>query len=175
MIGYNNFKRTGFTLGEVLITLAIIGVIAVMTVPPLIMNHQKKVSETQLQKVYSLTVNACERMLSEENASTVNETELYSTKSNDVVKKYFKTQKTGTTYETNGFTIYLADSSVLNLTNSGNGFKFNVDINGVNTKPNKNGVDIFEYILDENCNYTSAGTSDAASAFDTMINNNFKL
>lgn len=175
MFCYTNNKKTGFTLGEVLITLAIVGIVAVMTVPPLIMNHQKKVMETQAQNVYSLAVNVCERMLAEENVSALNETELYSTKNDTVVQKYFKTKKAGAAYGTGGYTIYLADGSVINLTNDGNGFKFNTDINGNNTKPNKNGVDILEFKLNENCNYVSAGSSDAAKAFNTLIDNDFKL
>lgn len=46
-------KRSAFTLAEVLITLGIIGVVAAMTMPALIANHQKNVTLTQLQKAYS--------------------------------------------------------------------------------------------------------------------------
>ena len=38
----NNTRRTAFTLAEVLITLAIIGVVAAMTIPTLIANYQEK-------------------------------------------------------------------------------------------------------------------------------------
>jgi len=46
-------KRAAFTLAEVLITLAIIGVVAAMTIPTLVANYQKKVVVTKLQKFYS--------------------------------------------------------------------------------------------------------------------------
>ena len=36
-------KKKGFTLAEVLITIAILGIVAVLTIPPLIKDHQKKV------------------------------------------------------------------------------------------------------------------------------------
>ena len=46
-------KRNGFTLAEVLITLTIIGVIAMLTVPNLMRNYQKHVWVTQLRKAHS--------------------------------------------------------------------------------------------------------------------------
>ena len=46
-------KYFGFTLAEVLITLGIIGVVAALTLPALIANHNKKVVETRLEKFYS--------------------------------------------------------------------------------------------------------------------------
>ncbi len=46
--------KCGFTLAEVLITLGIIGVVAAMTMPALISNHNKKEVETRLQRVDSI-------------------------------------------------------------------------------------------------------------------------
>ena len=51
-------KRTAFTLAEVLITLGIIGVVAALTLPPLITKYQKKVAVNQLKAVYSILYNA---------------------------------------------------------------------------------------------------------------------
>lgn len=45
--------KCGFTLAEVLITLGIIGVVAAMTIPTLISNHQKKQTVVKLQKAIS--------------------------------------------------------------------------------------------------------------------------
>lgn len=45
--------KKGFTLAEVLITLGIIGVVAALTIPALIVNYQKKQTVTKLKKVYS--------------------------------------------------------------------------------------------------------------------------
>ena len=50
--------KGAFTLGEVLITLAIIGVIAAVTLPMLVKNYQKKVTETKLRQTYVLLSNA---------------------------------------------------------------------------------------------------------------------
>lgn len=49
---------TAFTLAEVLITLGIIGVVAAMTVPSLISNHNKSVVEARLSKAYNVFSNA---------------------------------------------------------------------------------------------------------------------
>lgn len=45
--------KNGFTLAEVLITLGIIGIISVLTIPNLIMNKSKKEIQTQMEKEYS--------------------------------------------------------------------------------------------------------------------------
>ena len=45
--------KKAFTLAEVLITLGIIGVVAAMTMPTLIANHQKEVVATSLRKAYA--------------------------------------------------------------------------------------------------------------------------
>ncbi len=55
----NIFKyKSGFTLAEVLITLAIIGVVAAMTIPSLVQKYNERVKVTQLKKVYSVLSNA---------------------------------------------------------------------------------------------------------------------
>lgn len=60
MIPHNNKNSSistkpnkGFTLAEVLITLGIVGVIAALTLPNLITEHQKDVTVNNLKKVYS--------------------------------------------------------------------------------------------------------------------------
>ena len=47
-------RKAAFTLAEVLITLGIIGVVAAMTLPVLIANHQKQVTIARLKKIYSV-------------------------------------------------------------------------------------------------------------------------
>lgn len=43
-----------FTLAEVLITLAVIGIVAAITIPVLIQKHQEKVTVTKLKKAYNI-------------------------------------------------------------------------------------------------------------------------
>lgn len=51
-------RPSGFTLAEVLITLVIIGVIAAITVPNMIVNYQKKMFLDKLKQMYSILQNA---------------------------------------------------------------------------------------------------------------------
>ena len=67
-------RRFGFTLAEVLVTLGIIGVVAAMTMPTLVENHQKKVYIVQLQKVYTELAQAAKRVLTDNNAVSLAET-----------------------------------------------------------------------------------------------------
>jgi len=55
----------GFTLAEVLITLGIIGVVAAMTIPTLMLKYEKAQTIVQLKKVYALLSNASTQALSE--------------------------------------------------------------------------------------------------------------
>ena len=62
----NDFKKKiAFTLAEVLITLAIIGVVAAMTIPTLITKYQEKQTVSQLTKVYSTLASAYQMMQAE--------------------------------------------------------------------------------------------------------------
>jgi len=53
-------RKQAFTLAEVLITLGIIGVVAAMTLPNMIIKHQKKVVATRLKQTYSILQQAME-------------------------------------------------------------------------------------------------------------------
>ncbi len=55
----------GFTLAEVLITLAIIGVVAALTIPSVVLNYQKTQTVTKLKKVYSELSNAANLAIAE--------------------------------------------------------------------------------------------------------------
>ena len=59
-------KLLGFTLAEVLITLGIIGVVAAMTIPSLIISYQKQETATELKKIYT-TLNQAVRLSESEN------------------------------------------------------------------------------------------------------------
>ena len=45
--------KKGFTLAEVLITLAVIGIVAAITIPVVVTNYQKKAQYTQFMKAYN--------------------------------------------------------------------------------------------------------------------------
>ena len=57
----NTSRKAAFTLAEVLITLGIIGIVAAMTLPTLIVNHRKQVALTKIKHTYNILSNALER------------------------------------------------------------------------------------------------------------------
>lgn len=67
----------GFTLAEVLITLAIIGVVASITIPNMVKDIWKEQAETGLKKVYMTWTNALE--LAEKEHGTINDSNFAST------------------------------------------------------------------------------------------------
>ena len=70
-------QQSAFTLAEVLITLGIIGVVAAMTLPTLIQNHQKQTYVVGLQKAMNTTSNMFKKMQADEGVDFYN-TKLYS-------------------------------------------------------------------------------------------------
>lgn len=87
----NGQCRAAFTLAEVLITLGIIGVVAAMTMPSLITNHQKKVTAKRLASAYSICANALEHAKAEygDSSSWDKPSETISESTKTYVKKYF--------------------------------------------------------------------------------------
>ena len=47
-------KKAAFTLAEVLITLGVIGIVAALTIPGMIANHQKRVTAESVKKAYAI-------------------------------------------------------------------------------------------------------------------------
>ena len=57
-----NFKKSGFTLAEVLITLGIIGVVAAITIPGLLTTHKAQRLKSQFLESYSIIQQAFKQM-----------------------------------------------------------------------------------------------------------------
>ncbi len=55
---FGSKKLIAFTLAEVLITLAVIGVVAALTIPTLIQNYEEKATVTKVKKMYNTLFNA---------------------------------------------------------------------------------------------------------------------
>ena len=77
--------KSAFTLAEVLITLAIIGVIASMTLPSLNSNVNTKTLETQTLKAYNALQNAAQRYLVENEVGSFEDMNF---NSNEFIRKY---------------------------------------------------------------------------------------
>ena len=80
--------KKGFTLAEVLITLAIIGVVATLTMPNLIGNYQNRVLMTQLQKTLNTVQNAAMKYMEETTSDSFTEITKTSTGRKDFLKNY---------------------------------------------------------------------------------------
>ena len=70
-------KQTAFTLAEVLITLGIIGVVAAMTLPSLIANHQKQVYVTGAKKAVNTVSNMFYKIMADEEVASVKDTSIF--------------------------------------------------------------------------------------------------
>jgi len=95
-------KRNGFTIAEALITMAIVGVVAALTIPTFISDYRKQVYAKSLAVAVSNFETAMGAMMMKENVSNLRETEawlqlsggaLTSSSSEDVIKKF--TNKVG--------------------------------------------------------------------------------
>lgn len=58
-------KQKGFTLAETLISLAIIGVVAALTIPALVQKYQERETVSKLKKAYSVISNAYNMVIAE--------------------------------------------------------------------------------------------------------------
>ena len=71
-------KKRAFTLAEVLITLAIIGVVAALTIPTVTANYQKNQYVTQLKKTYSTLSNGFRQAMATDGVGKISNTTLTS-------------------------------------------------------------------------------------------------
>lgn len=166
---------SGFTLAEVLITIAIIGIVAAMTIPNLITHYQKESVATQLKKTYS-TITQAVRMSESENGEVAGWD--MADKRKEVVfdtylapylkcsKKEIKAQEinyynpngqreSGLAIVRGGATAYTLLSGVQILVGNGvilgtgydKGMGLMIDLNGYDTLPNRFGRDTFYLII----------------------------
>ena len=165
-------KRIAFTLAEVLITLGIIGVVAALTIPTLIQNHQKTIIETRLKKFYSAINQAVNLSVIDngpvESWYTANNKNCTEGSDNEkclvpFFKTYLAPYLNYSKYEpskNNYFSIvYFADGSAMRLTYYGHNFHFYPVAKKFETK-NIYGRDQFVFALypdSDNINYKNKG------------------
>lgn len=66
--------RKGFTLSEVLITLVVVGIVAVLTVPAVMKNYRNRMYVAQLEKVHAQISDAVQAIMSDEHVDNYYET-----------------------------------------------------------------------------------------------------
>ena len=68
--------QKGFTLSEVLITLGIIGIVSVLTIPSIMKNYKNRMYVAQLKKIQAQISDAAVSMMNDDNVSNFSETKI---------------------------------------------------------------------------------------------------
>ena len=87
--------KKGFTLAEILITLGIVGVVAALTLPGVVMSYQKKVYVAQLQRIYNQFVNGTKGIMSENGLDSLAEADSSLKKGSTFLNKIVTVSRTG--------------------------------------------------------------------------------
>ena len=66
--------KKGFTLAEVLITLGVVGIVAILTIPSVMKNYTNRMYVSQLQKSYSQVAEAVQAIMNDEHSDNFKET-----------------------------------------------------------------------------------------------------
>ena len=160
----------GFTLAEVLFALAIIGIVATMTLPSIQASFLRQQVATGLAKAINTLENANALALQENNAKDFRDLGITTTNYLDFLKNYiyltdgpasqtYKTHTNGskTVYQCatskDGITFFKTYSSspnnpVLSRAYSGYAYSILVDINGYKKGPNVHGKDLYDLYVD---------------------------
>ena len=106
-------NKKGFTLSEVLITLGVLGIVAVLTIPNVMKNYQNRLYAAQLEKVYAQISEATQSIMNDQHVDNFYETTARGTTVCDasmktctggigyLLTKYFKTVKKNCLNNTN--------------------------------------------------------------------------
>ncbi|MBR1425661.1 type II secretion system protein [bacterium] len=168
-------KKLAFTLTEIIITMGIVGVIAMLTIPSVIKDYKLRVYSSLLKKTYSEIQDAVKSAMADEHAESffVTRSGLANNGTNDqgvqyFFRHYFKYNSIGgnlgaDSYKTKdginakklfGSCIALKSGAVVCMSNAAStdesdGSSFAIDING-KEPPNIIGVDAYVLSLTEN-------------------------
>ncbi len=174
-------RKKAFTLSELLLTLAIIGVVAAITIPQLVIGMQKKQAGSQLGRVVSQVELGCQNLIQYENSKITDGS--YINNLSDVpdlsIKKlapFIGAQDTDETVQTSNIKKYSsvpgtflmqaayadpASGDTINITPTEDPnevvLRMLIDVNGSNNKPNAYGKDIFEFGLTNSCKMVPYG------------------
>lgn len=83
-------KKRGFTLAEVMIAMALIGVISSLTIPTFIANSRNKTNATRLAATVSMVESAFTAMIAGETVNDLSETAFGASQSEENLGKYIK-------------------------------------------------------------------------------------
>ena len=95
MKNFNTKRFFGFTLAEVLVTLAIVGVVAALTIPSLMQANQKRVFTNQLKKAVSEVSQAIANGMEDRHAANLYESKLIREDAFQLFEHYLKVTRSG--------------------------------------------------------------------------------
>lgn len=156
-------KKLGFTMAELLITMGIIGVVAMLTMPTFITNVNNRINVTKLKTVYAQLEDAFKQVLMDKDVQSFDETtdvDEYTiftgymhvvsvcNKSADCIAEDYKSIKSKNVdiSDVNTFA-NLPNGTVMGLSLGDNGWTVLLDTNG-KSAPNVAGRDLFAMQID---------------------------
>lgn len=184
--------KQGFTLAEVLVTLAIIGIVAALTIPALITSYNENVTATQAKKVFSTISSAWNLYIEEHGGSPVG---TFPSSSRFDYRDYFlekyfsyiqesdfgvnthsiQSLRDDTLYLTLDAGITTTDGVIISIYNASNSCQYNgvqdwcaqvyFDVNGIKG-PNRIGYDAFYVSLMSN----KVSYADPRNSDDDLVN-----
>lgn len=182
-------QKAAFTLAEVLITLAIIGIVAAITIPSLIQSYKKTEYSTKLKKFYSTMQQAIQMseidngpleswefspMEQDEDGNYLDSNFAYTESwAKKYILPYIQYSKyVSGYYETisdekkeHMFKIYMSDGSIVYI-RRGTCMDIDYDVNGGSSK--ETGIDLYAFT----CCFGSSGSEAISKGFNTYLYNN---
>jgi prepilin-type N-terminal cleavage/methylation domain-containing protein len=179
-------RAKAFTLAEVLITLAVIGIVAALTMPALIANYQKKVTAIRVKHFYSMFSQAI-RLSEAENGEYKNwdfPTSYKSTSDtqafmNKYIAPYFKelrlcstgstNDKCGALISTYGANYILSNGTGVAVVIAGSTLSCTIDITG-GAPPNQLGKDAFYFRMNKDTGFVPFGWTNGLTRENIITN-----
>ena len=150
-------KLKAFTMAEVLIAIAVIGVIAALVLPVMLKNYNNRIFATKARRAYTAIVDACSHGLSDDQVKYPG----------DIIDNHCQyIPGKSCTAENGSGTITLKDGTVITMTgwsgNPGGDLEVTIDTNA-GKGPNATGKDIWTTKLTRDCKLADDGTAGTIS------------
>lgn len=174
-------NKRGFTLTEVLVALAIIGIVSAMTIPQLVNSTQKKQNGATIARTVNLFETGCQKVISDYNKDPVNGIQidkilLIPNWKSEVLANIGATQKGSyQKYKFNNLKseFNMGDYVLMDLQKTYSAtpaFSAEIDANGFDQGPNSAGIDQFNFNIDNSCHIIPADNN-----AKNLMKNGFKI
>lgn len=166
-------KKKGFTLAEALVALAVVGVVAAMTVPQIALGVQKKQAGAMLAKAYAQIQQGMQNYVQGYNDTSADGS--FVEKWTDIPNKDIKVLMTYAGVKSVDISgvdeAYRFNKLPVEFILTGNNVPYDIeiDINGIEKKPNISSVDRFKFTLTEEGKFEPFGKNDWRTKCGTTI------